>query len=96
MFVCRAVNCMKSTLFFPVVPYILKIAVLSLWLGAVVIIAAGSHPQYRFANNTLCVPEQLSVRTAMLPLACVTVVSSCLHFLARTPATFRADTSKFR
>lgn len=52
---------MKSTLFFPVVPYLLKVGVLALWLGAVVIIAAGSHPQYRFPNNTLCVPETLSV-----------------------------------
>ena len=59
---------MKSTLFFPIVPYILKIVVLTLWIAAVIIIAAGSHPQYRFANETLCVPEQLSVRYMTIKL----------------------------
>lgn len=56
----KAVNCMKSTLFFPIVPYVLKMIAFTGWLFAVIIIASGSHPQYRDPDGKLCIPEHLS------------------------------------
>lgn len=52
---------MKSTLFFPLVPFALKLAVIAGWFAAVFIIASGSHPQYQTVNGTSCIPKFLDV-----------------------------------
>lgn len=56
-----AVNCMKSTLFFPLFPFILKIAAVGLFVFNVIVISTASHPQYRDQNLKLCIPLEQDV-----------------------------------
>lgn len=58
----RAVNMMKSTVFFPVFPYLFKLAALGAFVVAFIIISSASHLQYRTVDGKNCVPYHLDVR----------------------------------
>ncbi|XP_054160614.1 choline transporter-like protein 5 [Oppia nitens] len=43
----RAVSCVKSSLFFPVIPYLMQLIVISYWATVAILIASSARPQYK-------------------------------------------------
>lgn len=55
--ILSAVSCVKSSLFFPVIPYILQFLVFCFWGAVAVMILSSGRPHFYDDNDKICDPE---------------------------------------